>query len=162
MKKLILLFALCISGLLCETSFAQVQIRVNIVSQPIWGPVGYDYVDYYYLPDIETYYYVPSHKYIYVENGNWVTRSYLPPRYRGYDMYKTRIVVVNEPKPYLHHNDYRVRYASSNDRLNRQSIRDSRDSKYFENKNHPEHSKWKQNKGNQGRHQEQNSGRKHD
>jgi hypothetical protein len=61
-------------------------------------------------------------------------------------MYNTRKVVVNEPKPYLHHQDYRAKYASSNERSNQQSIRDSHESKYFENKNHPEHSKWKDQK----------------
>ena len=159
MKKLILLFALCTGGLLCETTFAQVTFRVNIATQPIWGPVGYDHVEYYYLPDIDAYYYVPSHKYIYMENNRWITRSNLPSRYRGQDMYNTRKVVVNEPKPYLHHQDYRAKYASSNERSNQQSIRDSHESRYFENKNHPEHSKWKEQKRNQRKHQGQDNGR---
>jgi hypothetical protein len=162
MKKLILLFALCTSGLLCETIFAQVTFRINISSQPIWGPVGYDHVEYYYLPDIDAYYYVPRHKFIYVEDGRWITRSYLPPRYRDYDVYNARKVVINEPKPYLHHQDYRAKYASSNERSNQQSIRDSHESRYFVNKNHPEHSKWKADKRNQGRHQGQKNGRSHD
>ena len=160
MKKLILLFALCLSGLLCETTFAQVTFRVNIASQPIWGPVGYDYVDYYYLPDIEAYYYVPGHKYIYMENGRWISRSYLPQRYSHYDMYNSRKVVINEQKPYLHHQEYRVKYAASNERSDQQSIRNSHESKYFVNKNHPEHSKWKENKNNQKGNQDQKNGRR--
>jgi hypothetical protein len=143
MKKLIYLLVIVTSGLLCETTFAQVSFRVNISSQPIWGPVGYDHVDYYYLPDIDAYYYVPRHKYVYMENGNWITRSNLPPRHRDYDMYNARKVVVNEPKPYLHHQDFKARYGSSDDRSNQPSIRDSHEPRYFENKNHPEHSKWK-------------------
>jgi hypothetical protein len=155
MKKLILLFALYTSGLLCVTTFAQVTFRVNIATQPIWGPAGYDHVEYYYLPDIEAYYYVPRHKFIYEENGRWISRSNLPPRYRGHDLYNTRKVVINEPKPYLRHQDYRAKYASWNERSNQQSIRDSHEPRYFENKNHPEHSKWKEYKKNQGRHQGQ-------
>jgi len=160
MRKLILLLALCICGLLCKTTNAQITFKVNFAIQPIWGPVGYDYVDYYYLPDIEVYYNVPRQKYIYMEDGNWVTRSYLPPRYRDYDMYNARKVVINEPRPYLHHQDYKAKYASSNERSNQQSIRDSHESKYFENKNHPEHDKWKEQKKNQGRHQDQKDERK--
>lgn len=143
MKKLILLFVLCTSGLLCSTTSAQVTFRVNIGSQPIWGPVGYDHVEYYYLPEIEAYYYVPSRQFIFMENGRWLTRSSLPARYRNFDMYNARKIVVNEPKPYLRHNDYKARYTSSNVRSNQQSIRDSRDSRYFVNKNHPQYNSWK-------------------
>jgi hypothetical protein len=151
MKKLIILLAICTCGLLCETTYAQVTFRVNISSQPIWGPVGYDHVDYYYLPDIEAYYNVSNRKYYYQENGSWRGRSTLPERYRNYDFYNSRKIVINERKPYLRHNEYKSRYASSNERSNQQSIRDSHETKYFENKNHPEHSKWKEAKKNQGR-----------
>jgi hypothetical protein len=149
MKKLILLFALFISGFFFQASFAQVTIRVNISSQPIWGPVGYDHVDYYYLPDMDMYYYVPRHKFIYMENGHWISRSGLPPRYKNYDMYNARKVVVNEPRPYLHHQYYRERYESSDGPSNQKLIRDSRESRYYVNKDHPEHSRWKENRKNQ-------------
>jgi len=96
MKKLILLFAFCLSATLCETAIAQVTLRVNIATQPIWGPVGYDHVEYYYLPDIDAYYYVPQHRYIYLEGRRWKSSSALPERYRNYDMYNSRKVVINE------------------------------------------------------------------
>jgi hypothetical protein len=160
MKKLILLFALCLSGMFCETTFAQITLSVNIASQPIWGPVGYDHVEYYYLPDIQTYYYVPGHKYFYMESGRWVSRSYLPQKYSHYDLYNTRKVVINEPKPYLRHKEYMAKYAVTNERSNQQSIRDSHDSKYFVIKNHPEHSKWKDNKKNQGQNKNQENERR--
>jgi hypothetical protein len=149
MKKLIFLFALGLSSMFCGTTFAQVTLRVNIVSQPIWGPVGYDHVEYYYLPEIEAYYYVPGHKYFYMENGRWVSRSSLPQRYSHYDLYNSRKVVINESKPYLRHKEFQAKYAASNERSNQQSIRDSHDSKYFVIKNHPEHSKWKNSKSDQ-------------
>lgn len=145
MKRLILLILLCSSGLLCQTTTAQISFKINIGLQPIWGPVGYDHVEYYYLPEIETYYYVPTRQYTYMERGRWVTTSSLPMRYRNFDVYKARKVVINEPKPYMHHNNYKMKYAKSNDRSHQQLIRDSRDSKYFEIKDHPEHSKWKGN-----------------
>ncbi len=68
---------------------AQVHLNfnINIDRQPIWGPVGYDHVEYYYLPGIEAYYYVPQHEFIYRERGHWRTAASLPGRYRNYDLY---------------------------------------------------------------------------
>jgi hypothetical protein len=149
MKKIIILLALCMGATLSETANAQVTLSVNIATQPIWGPVGYDHVEYYYLPEIDSYYYVPEHKYVYLEGGSWISRSNLPQRYSHFDMYNSRKVVINDKKPYMRNQEYRSRYGSSHERSNQISIRDSHDSKYFVNKNHPEHSKWKENKGNQ-------------
>lgn len=90
---------------------ANAQVNVNIGLQPAWGPVGYQYVDYYYLPDIETYYYVPRRQFIYLNDGRWIYSSALPVRYRTYNLYYGYKVVVNEPKPYLRHAAYKVKYA---------------------------------------------------
>jgi hypothetical protein len=159
MKKLILLLAVCFSLALCGTAIAQVRLSVNISTQPIWGPVGYDHVEYYYLPDIDSYYYVPEHRYIYLEGGRWISRTTLPQRYRNYDMYRSRKVVINDKRPYLHNQEYKTRYAVSDERSDQQSIRDSHDSRYFVNKNHPEHSKWQDSQRRQGN-RRQDNGRK--
>ena len=148
MKKVILIILLCASGMMCQTTSAQISFKINIGLQPIWGPVGYEHVEYYYLPDIESYYYVPTHMYVYMERGRWITKSYLPIRYRNYDVYKGRKVVINEPRPYMHHNNYKIKYAKSYGHYNQQLIRDSHESKYLEIKDHPEHSKWKGNQNN--------------
>ena len=144
MKKLIILLVICAGGLMCQTASAQLQFRVNIGNQPMWGPVGYDHVENYYLPDIEAYYNVPTRRYTYMVNGQWTTRAYLPERYRDYDMYNTRKIVINEPRPYLRNNEYRERYSNQNERPEYQSIRDSRDGKYFESRSHPQHSQYRQ------------------
>lgn len=115
---------------------------INIGVQPIWGPVGFDHVEYYYLPDIDAYYYVPRHQFIYQEGGQWRRASNLPSRYRGYDLYNAHKVVVNEPAPYNQAAVYRDRYGAYKDRHDQQPIRDSRDARYFVNKNHPEHGNW--------------------
>lgn len=143
-KKLIMLFVIILaSSLTIQTANAQVRLRVNIGSQPMWGPVGHDYVDNYYLPDVEAYYNVSSQNYTYMEGGRWINRKTLPTRYNNYDMYHTRRIVVNGSNPYLRNNEYRNRY--SNDRSNNiGSIRDSRDGKYFQNVNHPQHSQYNQ------------------
>lgn len=91
---------------------AQVSVNINIGSQPAWGPTGYNHVDYYYLPDIESYYDVNSGQYIYLNGGQWIYSRALPPRYANYDLYSGYKVVVNRPKPYLNFSRDRVTYAS--------------------------------------------------
>ena len=113
MKRIAL--TLCFLAGLSFSNFAHAQVSVsvsfNVEAQPEWGPTGYDHVNYYYMPDIETYYYVPRHQFVYLNAGKWVFTSTLPQRYHGYDLYRGYKVVLNEPRPYLHHEEYRTRYA---------------------------------------------------
>jgi hypothetical protein len=90
---------------------AQVSVSVNIGAQPMWAPVGYSEVDYYYLPDIECYYYVPRHQFVYLSGPNWVFSYNLPSRCRGYDLYSGYKVVCHEPRPYMNFYHDRVAYA---------------------------------------------------
>ena len=70
--------ALCLLTAIFFINRVQAQVNVslslNVTTQPNWGPSGYDNVNYYYMPDIETYYYVPKHQFIYLSGGNWVFR----------------------------------------------------------------------------------------
>lgn len=138
------------------TAQVSLNLNFNIGSQPAWGPVGYDEVQYYYLPDIEAYYYVPQHRFYFYNGRRWIYSSSLPPRYANYNLYNGYKVVVNEREPWKNHNSYREKYYSFKDRHDQQPIRDSHDSKYFKNKNHPKHDKWmkeqKQNNGNNEEH----------
>ncbi len=111
MKKMILCIAILFSAVAVNSVSAQVRVNVNISSQPQWGPAGYDYVDYYYLPDIETYYYVPSRKFIYYSGGKWIHVSTLPPAHRAYNLHSGYKVVINEPNAYHYHNSHKVKYA---------------------------------------------------
>jgi len=138
MKKFLLISVIAFTGLVAAQKLqAQVRVGVNINvgSQPVWGPVGYDYVDYYYLPDIDAYYSVPRHQFVYLSNGRWVFSANLPARYRGYDLYSGYKVVVNEPRPYLHADRYRERYAPYRGRHDQAIIRDSHDSRYYHHDN---------------------------
>jgi hypothetical protein len=150
MRYLLILIA---AVLLSSNVDAQLRINLgfNVDRQPAWGPTGYDHVEFYYLPDIDVYYNVPQQRYFYNERGRWISRSSLPSRYRGHDMYNSYKVVINERAPYRNNRTHREQYASFKGRRDQQSIRDSRDSKYFVNKNHPEHNNWvKQQKHNNG------------
>jgi len=113
MKKLIVFAMLGFAALSVMPAKAQVSVNVNIGSQPDWGPRGYNHVDYYYLPEVESYYYVPTRKFIYLSNGNWRHSNNLPSRYRGYNLHNGRKVVINSHRPYLKHNNYKKRYASN-------------------------------------------------
>jgi hypothetical protein len=129
MKKIIFIAAmlLCCNGI--QFAGAQVRVNINIGSQPEWGPVGYDYAGYYYMPDIDAYYSVGDHQYIYYEHNNWVRATYLPARFH-YDVYHGYKVVVNDRDPWLRDDVYRARYARYKGRHDQPIIRDSRDEKY--------------------------------
>ena len=76
----------------------------------------------------------------YIEGtNNWIVF------YRGYK------VVINEPRPYLHHDVYYKKYYGYRGRSGQPFIRDSREEKYWQIKEHPQHGKWKQNGGNNGK-----------
>jgi hypothetical protein len=138
MKKILLIITVMMGSLAYSgEAKSQISIHVNIGSQPVWGPVGYDYAEYYYLPDIESYYYVPRHQFVYLSNGRWIFSSSLPPRYRNYDLYSGYKVVMNEPSPYLHFNEHRSRYSNYRGNRSQVIIRNSNEPKYYIVKGHP-------------------------
>lgn len=137
MRKMIFI-AIAMIGFIANSNVqAQVNVNVNIGAQPVWGPVGYDRVDYYYLPDIESYYYVPSRQFIYLSNGNWVFATSLPRRYRNYDLYSGYKVVINSPRPYLQFRDHRVRYSKFKHNRSQSIIYRSNNPRYYIVKGHP-------------------------
>jgi len=135
-------FVLILTLFLANISNAQIDVNFNVGSQPVWGPTGYDYVEYYYLPDIETYYYVPQHRYYYYNNGNWIHSTSLPSRYSKFDYYNSYKVVINEREPWQNHKNYKKKYSSYKGRHDQSLIHDSRDSKYYVIEKHPEHYNW--------------------
>ncbi|MCD6010328.1 MAG: hypothetical protein K0Q79_190 [Flavipsychrobacter sp.] len=142
MKKLIFFIAIFI-GCYGYSSNAQVSFQLNIGSQPLWGPAGYDYARYYYIPAIDAYYDISAQQYVYYNNGGWGRYSYLPPRYRNFDLYGAYKVVINNPNPWTNHNSYRNRYSRYGNRGGQVVIRDSRDNRYWANPRHPKHGEWR-------------------
>ena len=101
-------------------------VNVNIGARPNWGLAGNYAGDYYYLPEIDTYYDIPHRQFIYLDGGNWIFASELPYMYRDYDLYRGFKVVVNEPRPYLNCNVYRSRYSNYYNTYRRPVIIDQR------------------------------------
>ena len=144
MKRIILAAALFITAIITvNKTDAQVRfnLSVNIGSQPVWGPVGYNYVEYYYLPDIEAYYYVPRRQFIYLSGNRWVFSYSLPPRYNDYDLYSGYKVVINEPNAYMNFYRDRDRYDRYRSYHNQPIIRNSNDSRYYIIKGHPRYNR---------------------
>ena len=131
MKVLITAAFILFSSAYINKSFAQISFGININVQPSWGPTGYDHVEYYYIPDIHCYYYVPSHQFIYQRGRHWAFSNELPPQYRGFDLFHSYKVVMNEPQPYLHFRDHEAQYAHFRGAPNGQEfIRDNHDERY--------------------------------
>ena len=92
---------------------AQISVNVNLGLQPSWGPVGYSSVDYYYIPDVQSYYDVRATQFIYLNNGAWIRSSHLPNQYRSYDLNRGYKVVLNDyhgSRPYDNYRSHKVKY----------------------------------------------------
>ncbi len=128
MKKLLLLTILLSGGMMYQSAIAQkkVNVQINVNSQPDWGPAGYNYAEYYYLPDADMYYNIASHDYIYQERGRWVNVRVLPPHLRNVDLYRSYKVVVNDRNPWLRNNYYKRQYVVNRGRPTQVNWRDSR------------------------------------
>lgn len=111
--KTLKLIALGIVLFITGSVTAQVSVNVNIGTPPSWGPSGYSNVDYYYLPDVQSYYDIRASQFIYFGSGNWVRSRYLPRQYRNYDLYSGYKVVLNDyhgRTPYTHYKRDKVKY----------------------------------------------------
>ncbi|GAC1305120.1 MAG: hypothetical protein NVSMB24_13600 [Mucilaginibacter sp.] len=127
MKKLTILSAIALSGLIYSTANAQIGIHVGfhfgtpvytpqrvVVQEPVYTEPSAEVYnsddDYYYLPDVDAYYSVSEQCYYYNDGENWISAAYLPGAYRDYDWRSVRRYEVRSPRPYMHDDVYRSRY----------------------------------------------------
>jgi hypothetical protein len=84
------------------------------VAVPAWAPPYDDihFVRYYYLPDIEVYYDVWNQEFVYLQDGNWMFSTTLPPLYGGFDLYSSFVVVLDARvyEPWKYHHFYVSHY----------------------------------------------------
>lgn len=138
MKKLVIALSLFfVMGLASPVSAQNININinVNVDKQPSWGPVGYDYAEYYYFPDLNIYYDVASSLFYYLTSGNWTSHQYLPDKYRKYDLYNMYKVVLNDPQPWVNNKTHKKSYSQYKGDKTQESIRYSSNSKYDTSKN---------------------------
>ncbi|WP_395059432.1 hypothetical protein [Flavobacterium sp.] len=96
-------------------SKAQVSVNVNIGAPPVWGPTVTT-EEYYYLPDINSYYDIHQSQFIYLNNGVWIRSRSLPRRYRSYNLNAGHVVVLNDyhgRNPYSRYKEHKVKYYKS-------------------------------------------------
>jgi hypothetical protein len=123
MKKIMIGMLLAFATLATvNTSKAQVSVNINIGAQPEWGPSGYDYAEYYYLPDIETYYHVPKKQFVYFSGNRWVFSNALPSVHANYNLYSGYKVVFKTRDAYKNFNDHKIKYVRYKNYNNRQAI----------------------------------------
>jgi len=124
MKKSI--FSLLTALILLAVSSAETKAQVSAsVSIGIWTPPPeYASVNYYYLPDVEAYYYVPTHQYVYLDGPSWVFRPSLPPRYASYNISTGYKVAVNRPRAYRYFSHDRRSYEHFRGRPGGTIVRD--------------------------------------
>lgn len=145
MKKLVILMALVAS--IAVNANAQVNISINIGSQPAWGPTGYDHADYYYLPDANAYYDISNRLFWWPEGSYWRSGPALPGMYHV-DLYRVHKVVINNVRqPWLHNDRYYKQYHGYTKHYDQVAIRDGRDRKYWQNPGHPNYNQWQRDNG---------------
>lgn len=134
MKRFLLAATLLLGSIVyTTTASAQVSVRINanIGNQPMWGPAGYDYAQFYYLPDIDMYYDVMARQFVYQNRGQWIYANTLPYNYRNYDLYSGYKVVLNQPRAFAYHDYHRNQFRKFRNSRNRQVvIVNSRDARY--------------------------------
>lgn len=105
------IFALAIAGITaCDTPF---RITTGITYEnPGWAPPYYSGARYYYFPDIETYYDLSDHSFVYLDNGQWLYAPTLPPVYSGFDLFTGFVITlnINVFEPWKHHHYYVAHY----------------------------------------------------
>lgn len=107
------------------SAMAQFSIRFNIGSPPEWAPVEQVQSRYYYLPDVEAYYDVNSSMFIYLDGRKWVHRTYLPYRYRNYNLYSGYKVSMHNYHgytPYTQYYEHKKQYSRGRNREYQQTI----------------------------------------
>lgn len=113
MKKITTCIALVLFGATFQNASAQSAKTNNLEDQPKWKPAGEEYAEYYYLPDIDTYYYVARKQFIFQSGGYWTFSTSLPEAHKNYDLYAGKKVVINEAGCYRYFEDHKVKYGCS-------------------------------------------------
>lgn len=98
-----------------SASQAQVSVNVNLGTPPVWAPAQKVQTQYYYLPEVDSYYDIPAKRFIYLKNGGWVRAEKLPAKYSNYNLRNGKIIYLTEYRgnsPYKYHKNHKVKYVT--------------------------------------------------
>ena len=110
---------------------ARVNISINIDMQPAWGPSGYNYAEFYYIPELNIYYDVVNMVYHYPNRGNWISSMYLPVAYCHYDFYSLyKVVLTGTPYPWRYNRQHVNLYSKYRYVYNQMPIYYVKDNRY--------------------------------
>ena len=146
-----------------RTAAQYVSVHINIDHQPAWGPSGYDYVAFYYFPELNIYFDVNNAQFYYLSGRKWIHSYYLPVAFRRYDLYRMyKVVLNNYPRPWIHNRSHLRNYAHFRHNYSQACISHSKEHRYYKARNNtrawvePHHNH--NNYGNQnGRHHNERS-----
>jgi hypothetical protein len=161
--KTLKLIAVGIILLVSSSIQSQVSINVNIGTPPLWGPVGYAEVEYYYLPDIEAYYDIRATQFIYFGHGRWIRSSHLPRHYSNYNLYNGYKVILNDyhgNRPYSHFKNHKNKYYKGY-KGNPQRTYGNRHDNYKHHDNRENHNRYNDNRDENHRYKEKKENKGH-
>ena len=110
------LFSFLLLSFFCLISTnIQAQTEVDL---PNWAPKYIPETRYYYLPEIEIYYDIPSKMYIYYHENGWIRSENLPKKYRRYNLVEATKVSLFDigPNPYVYNENHRTQYSREHNR----------------------------------------------
>ena len=134
---------LFVFGLLfISASQAQVSVNVNLGKAPLWAPADRVASQYYYLPEIDSYYDVPAQRFIYPNNGKWIKAKKLPKKYQNYNLRGGKVVYLTDYRgnaPYQFHKKHKEKYYLQSAGPN--NVIYVKDTNYKKNKKHKKQNK---------------------
>lgn len=138
MKKLKFLLLITVFTI-ASTVYSQVSVNVNLGKPPVWAPATAQVVQYYYLPEIDTYYDVPSERFIYLRKGKWHRSAALPAHYRYYNLKQGKTVYLTDYRgnaPYTLYKTHKVKYGKMNHKKMNHKKMNHKKSVVYKGKNH--------------------------
>lgn len=113
MKKLFLCVAVTVTAAMFSIASASTHGESNMEPGSKWSLGQGDEVQYYYLPEIDAYYYVPRKQYIYQSAGHWTFSSMLPAAYRNFDLESSNKIVINQAGAYRYNAQHKAQYGAT-------------------------------------------------
>lgn len=124
MRKIVLAISLAL-GMITLSDAASAKVNVNKHHQPNWGPAGYNYASFYFLPEYNAYYNIITKRFHYKSGQRWVTAPQLPRQFGKVDLYRTYKVVINDATPYKMNDKHIRMYGTYANHRNQASWRDN-------------------------------------